>query len=163
MNHTALRCHRLLPRLTRGFAVAILLAAPWQVALSSPQPWQQQVFAAERAFAKSMADRDPSAFASHVSDEAIFFDGNRVLRGKKSVVAAWSRFFTSQAAPFSWEPDRVEVLRSGTLALSTGPVRAPDGKVVGRFNSIWRREGHGVWRVVFDKGSPADGGPQHQP
>jgi hypothetical protein len=45
------------------------------------------------------------------------------------------------------------VLDSGTLALSSGPVRSPDGKVFARFNSIWRLEAPGVWRVVFDKGS----------
>jgi hypothetical protein len=45
-------------------------------------------------------------------------------------------------------------LYSGTLALSTGFVRDPDGKVTGRFNSIWRLEGPRMWRVVFDKGSP---------
>ena len=30
----------------------------------------------------------------------------------------------------------------------------PSGKVIARFNSIWRREAPGVWKVVFDKGSP---------
>jgi ketosteroid isomerase-like protein len=135
-----------------------LIAIPWQVALSATDSLQQQVFAAERAFARSMADRDVSAFASHVSDEAIFFNGADVLRGKKQVLASWSRFFKGRTAPFSWEPDRVEVLQSGTLALSTGLVRDPKGKVVGRFNSIWRREAPGVWRVVFDKGSPAEAG-----
>jgi hypothetical protein len=50
----------------------------------------------------------------------------------------------------------VEVLQSGTLALSTGLVRDPKGIIVGRFNSTWRREAPGVWRVVFDKGSPAE-------
>jgi ketosteroid isomerase-like protein len=136
----------------------MLLAAPWQAAMSAPDSPQQQVFAAERAFAKSMADRDASAFASHVSDEAVFFSGKDVLRGKQQVLATWSRFFEGKTAPFSWEPDRVEVLESGTLALSTGLVRDPNGKVVGRFNSIWRREAPGVWRVVFDKGSPAEAG-----
>jgi ketosteroid isomerase-like protein len=24
----------------------------------------------------------------------------------------------------------------------------------GRFNSVWRQEAQGLWRVVFDKGSP---------
>jgi len=138
--------------------LAMLLAAPWQAATSAPGSPQQQVFAAERAFAKSMADRDASAFARHVSDEAIFFNDGGVLHGKQEVVAAWSRFFEGKTAPFSWEPDRVEVLQSGTLALSTGLVRDPNGKVVGRFNSIWRREAPGVWRVVFDKGSPAEAG-----
>lgn len=136
--------------------VLALLLAPWQAAMSAPDSPRQQVFAAEHAFAKSMADRDVSAFATHVSDEAIFFNGTGVLHGKQEVLAAWSRFFKDKAAPFSWKPDRVEVLQSGTLALSTGLVRDPAGKVIGRFNSIWRREAPGVWRVVFDKGSPAE-------
>jgi ketosteroid isomerase-like protein len=37
-------------------------------------------------------------------------------------------------------------------------VRDPDGKVIGRFNSVWRQEAPGVWRVVFDKGSPPEPG-----
>jgi hypothetical protein len=48
----------------------------------------------------------------------------------------------------------VEVVDSGTLAYSGGPVYDPSGKVVGRFNSIWRLEAPGTWRVVFDRGSP---------
>jgi hypothetical protein len=47
----------------------------------------------------------------------------------------------------------VEVLDSGSLAHSSGPVRDPNGKVIGRFNSIWRSDGAGTWRVIFDKGS----------
>jgi hypothetical protein len=48
----------------------------------------------------------------------------------------------------------VEVLGSGTLALSTGPVRDPSGKLIGTFTSIWRQDAPGVWRIVFDKGNP---------
>ena len=144
-------------RIAQWVALAMaLVAIPWQIATAAPDTPQQQVFAAERAFAKSMADRDASAFASHVSGEAIFFNGTGVLRGRKNVLAAWSRFFEGRTAPFSWEPDRVEVLQSGRLALSTGLVRDPNGKVVSRFNSIWRLEAPGVWRVVFDKASPAE-------
>jgi hypothetical protein len=28
----------------------------------------------------------------------------------------------------------------------------PKGERVGTFNSIWRRDGDGKWKVVFDKG-----------
>lgn len=46
------------------------------------------------------------------------------------------------------------MLESGSLALSTGPVYDAAGRVIGRFDSIWRLEQSGDWRVVFDKGSP---------
>lgn len=114
---------------------------------------QGEVRARETAFAKTMADRDLAAFGLFIADEAVFF-GAQPLRGRMRVVAAWSRFFEGTAAPFSWAPDTVEVLASGTLALTSGPVTDADGKPAGRFNSIWRREADGVWRVVFDKGSP---------
>lgn len=113
---------------------------------------RQQVGDAERAFAKTMADRDHRAFARFVSEEAVFFSGPTPLRGRQAVVEFWKRFYEKPQAPFSWEPDQVQVLDSGSLALSTGPVRDPAGKLVGRFNSIWRQEAPGVWRVVFDKG-----------
>jgi len=118
---------------------------------------RQQVTAAERAFAKSMADRKLDDFSAFVADEAVFFSGDKALRGKAQVVAGWAQYFASAPAPFSWEPDEVEPLESGTLAHSSGPVRDPSGKVVSRFNSIWRFEAPGVWRVVFDKGSPLQG------
>lgn len=136
------------------FALGAAMASVGLQAQAVSSPLQQQVFAAERAFARSMADRNPEAFASLLSAEAIFFDGRTPLRGKAQVIAGWSRFFEGTAAPFSWEPDQVEVLDSGTLALSTGLVRDPQGKVIARFNSIWRQEAPGTWRVIFDKGSP---------
>lgn len=120
----------------------------------------EQVWAAEQAFARTMAERDVKAFARFLSEEAVFFAGTTALRGKDKVIEGWSAFFTGSAAPFSWEPDQVEVLESGTLAISTGPVRDPTGKVIARFNSIWRLEAGNIWRVVFDKGSPPSPGPR---
>lgn len=119
-----------------------------------------QVFAVERAFARTMADRDLEAFSGFVSEEAIFFSGTTALRGKAQITGEWKAYFADPAPPFAWDPDQVEALDSGTLALSTGPVLDATGKVIGRFNSIWRLEGPGVWRIVFDKGGPPSPGPQ---
>jgi ketosteroid isomerase-like protein len=115
---------------------------------------QKQVEDTERAFAHTMAARDLAGFGTFLADETIFFNGPQPLRGKAAVIAAWKSYYEKPQPPFSWEPDHVEVLDSGTLALSTGPVHDPDGTLVGRFNSIWRREKSGAWRIVFDKGSP---------
>jgi ketosteroid isomerase-like protein len=118
-------------------------------------PLAQQVEDTERAFARTMADRDHEAFTSFLDDETIFFNGETPLRGKQQVADAWQPFFEEPEAPFSWEPQTVVVLDSGTLALSSGPVYDPAGKQVATFNSIWRREPNGRWRIVFDKGSNA--------
>ena len=50
---------------------------------------------------------------------------------------------------------RAPALDSGSLAYSSGPVFDPKGKRVATFNSVWRREADGTWRVVFDKGCNA--------
>ena len=113
---------------------------------------REQVFATERAFAKTMADRDFAGFTSFLSDEAVFVSGPTPLRGKAEVAARWKRFFDAKDPPFSWEPAQVEVLDSGTLALSTGPVRDPAGKQFAIFTSVWRLEAPGTWRIIFDKG-----------
>ena len=115
---------------------------------------QQQVFETEKAFAATMRDRDFAAFGSFIDQEAVFFNGKKPLRGKTEVLAWWARYFNDLNAPFSWEPDQVEVVKSGNLALSTGLVYGPDGARIARFNSIWRQVEPGVWMVIFDKGSP---------
>lgn len=149
-------------RQRRLTAIAIVIAALQGACAVTPlaasESAQEQVFAAERAFARTMAQRDLEAFAEFVAEEAIFFNGTAALRGKAKVIEEWAPLFAQATAPFSWEPDQVEVLASGTLALSTGPVRNPSGQVIARFNSIWRLEAPKVWRVIFDKGSPASPG-----
>ena len=114
---------------------------------------KEQVRRTETAFAKTMADRDHAAFASFLATETVFF-GRGLLRGKAAVAEGWKRFYEGPAAPFSWAPDSVEVLDSGELAFSSGPVFDPAGQRIGTFNSVWRREKDGQWRIVFDKGCP---------
>ena len=115
---------------------------------------RQEVTDSERAFAQTMARRDFQAFTEFLAEDTVFFAEDRALRGKAEVAAAWKAFFDAPTAPFSWEPTVVEVLEAGTLALSSGPVRNPQGKVVATFNSIWQRQ-DGRWKVIFDKGSRA--------
>lgn len=133
---------------------AIVASGPGIVAAQSAEQLHAEVFAAERAFARSMAERDFAAFGRYVAEDTVFFNGNTALRGREAVLAAWKPFFDGPAAPFSWEPDQVQVLESGELALSTGLVKSPEGVVTARFNSIWQRQADGRWLVVFDKGGP---------
>jgi ketosteroid isomerase-like protein len=140
--------------LCRWFVVATALLAGAATAQDSLEERRAEVFAAERAFARSMADRDFAAFGRYVAEDSVFFSGSTLLRGREAVLAAWRPFFDGPNTPFSWEPDQVEVLESGELALSTGLVKNPDGVVTARFNSIWQRQPDGRWLVIFDKGGP---------
>ena len=123
------------------------------MSLQTPADLRLEVMATERAFAKTMADRDHGAFATFIADEAVFFSGQEPLHGKQKVVEWWARYYSDPSPPFSWEPDEVEVLESGTLALSSGPVRNADGKVIARFTSVWRRTAANAWQIIFDRGS----------
>lgn len=113
----------------------------------------EQVAATERAFAQTMQDRDLGKFVSFISPEAAFFSGNTVAHGRVEIANEWAPYFHGSTVPFSWRPDHVEVLASGTLALSTGPV-VQQGRVIGRFDSIWRLDASHSWHIVFDKGEP---------
>ncbi len=112
-----------------------------------------RVRAREAAFAKTMADRDLKAFAQFVSEEAVFL-GTRVLRGRQAVAEGWAPYFAGSNASFSWRPATIELIASGTLAISRGPVFDDQGKRTGTFTSTWRLEKDGEWRVVLDSGCP---------
>lgn len=130
----------------------LLGAASLVVAQEAPPGARDEVEAVERAFAQTMADRDFEAFTSFLSEEAVFLGGG-ALRGKAAVAEGWRRYFEGPDAPFSWYPETVEVIDSGGLALSTGPVFDAAGARISTFTSIWRREAAGVWRIVFDRGN----------
>ena len=138
-----------------SFCTAMLSTQVLAVAPVDIEILKQQVADAERAFAKTMADRDYVAFGKFIADDAIFFAGKRPIRGADDVKKAWKAFYADAAAPFSWAPEIVEVLASGNLALSSGPAKDSDGKVTATFTSIWRMDAAGNWKIIFDKGNNA--------
>ena len=116
--------------------------------------------ATELAFAASLADKDPDRFASFIADDAIFVSG-AVLRGKQAILDGWAVFFREDAPKLTWKPEVVEIQGDGELGMTRGPFTleqvGPDGKVVsqsGLFNSIWKRQQDGGWKVIFDAGCP---------
>jgi ketosteroid isomerase-like protein len=143
----------------RGFVAANAIAIAAACAAPSQQQidlatLQEEVRARETAFAQSMADRDLAAFTSFISPEAVFVGVGGTTRGPKEIAAAWKGFFDRPDAPFSWRPETVEIISSGTLGLSSGPVFDPTGQRISTYNSTWRRDPDGVWRIIFDNGCP---------
>ena len=135
--------------------LSLLLIIPGTLFADSPitKELRTTVEETERAFADTMAQRDFEKFKSFISEDAIFFSGTTPLRGRQQIADAWEGFFKDPIAPFSWESGHVEVLDSGSLAWSTGPVFDSEGKKVATFNSVWQLDASHQWRIIFDKGN----------
>jgi ketosteroid isomerase-like protein len=130
-------------------AITLIAAAAPPAVTASPG---DELRAVEEAFAATMADRDLAAFTAFLDPEVVFFNGDTELRGSRRVAEAWAAYFEGDEAPFSWRPEVVTVLDSGGLGLTSGPIFDPEGRRIGTFNSVWRRDEAGTWRIVFDRG-----------
>ena len=129
---------------------------------------QTEVRCQEIAFSQSVEIKDIELFGSFLDSDARFV-GSSVLRGPEEITAAWQVFFSDDGPAIKWRPQFVEVLEDGTLVLTRGPYRMnsedPDGNPIerwGTFNSVWRKNADGKWRVVFDAGNIAAAPPDEE-
>ncbi len=119
-----------------------------------------EVACAEMTFSHSIESHDATLFQSLVDSDARFL-GSAVLRGDDGVTAAWSGLLDPAGADLVWRPATVEVLKPGELAFSRGPYRtttADGAETWGMYNSMWRRDDGGSWKVILDAGYPAADG-----
>ena len=100
----------------------------------------------------------------YLDDAAVFVSGSEVTRGKEAIVAAWQGFFGPDRPLMTWRPEIVEISADGELGFTRGPWQmrgvGEDGQPFersGTFNSVWRRQEDGGWRIVFDAGCAAAG------
>jgi len=121
---------------------------------------REEVLRADAAWSRSLAARDPAAFASVVAEDALFAARRGLARGREEVRTAWGRWFEPGAPSFAWAPDDGGVSASGELAWSTGTFRieATDSQgrpspIEGRYVTVWRRDPDGRWRALLDGGS----------
>ena len=115
----------------------------------------------EIAFSQAAESQNAELFSSFIDSDARFVS-NSVDRGPAPITEAWGMFFAKDGPSIKWRPQFVEVLEDGMLALSRGPYRmitrdeaGNESEHWGTFNSVWRLNADGQWRVVFDAGSGA--------
>ena len=125
--------------------------------------------ASERAFAAlSTAKGMREAFLTYLAEDGVVFQPT-ATNGRK----AWEGRPESKAT-LLWEPAYAQVSSAGDLGYTTGPWEyhppadssgapaPPERFAYGHFNSVWKKQKGGVWRVVLDLGSshekPANGG-----
>ncbi|MGO1073157.1 YybH family protein [Lysobacter sp. CA199] len=118
------------------------------------------VWARELSFARSVAEHDTKAFASHLHAQAAFGAGRpQPTRGRERVVEQWAGLIEGKTLRLRWYPTRVTIGGDGEVAWSTGPALyhkldpgAEPRYSIGAYQSVWRRDGDGAWKIVFDDG-----------
>jgi len=121
-----------------------------------------EVACAEMAFSQAVETHDGNAFRALLDEDARFISSG-VLRGADEVSVAWGGLLDPAAPDLVWRPETIEILQSGDLAFSRGPyrLRGNDEQAAeswGMYNSLWRRQPDGIWKVLFDAGTPAADG-----
>jgi ketosteroid isomerase-like protein len=144
------------------FAFALVPMLAVAATASPPTPFSADecaVFERELSFARSVAEHDAAAFASHVAPDAAFAAGSpRPQRGRELIARAWAPIVRGEGIRLEWYPVRTTAV--GDVAWSTGPAlveETRDGVTQARlstFQSVWRRGADGTWQVVFDGGTP---------
>jgi ketosteroid isomerase-like protein len=135
---------------------AVLLLAACGSAPSYPDGTLEDLFNAERAFARDATERGiRAAFLDHFAADGVDFrPGPGVMRERALARPAPA---DPLALLLDWSPQAGAVARSGDLGFTTGPYALSNQRdrnaptSYGYFFSVWKRE-NGRWRVAADAG-----------
>jgi len=110
---------------------------------------------ADAAFAKFAGDSGPAAaFAQYAADDAMLLGGRPVPpRGPSEIRAV---FAGGPPSAYAWAPVRTLGAATGGLGFTIGESTVTQNGQVsrGKYLTVWRQEGDGRWRYIFDLGSP---------
>lgn len=121
---------------------------------------QDQLFAADRAFALAVADSGAPAWNARLtSDVAKPGNGGLILlRGAVPVAANDKAIFADPSKLLVWEPtdavayaDRVTGVTVGRYAMVRRSTRT-DTLARGRYLTLWRKQSDGRWKILLDTG-----------
>jgi ketosteroid isomerase-like protein len=116
-----------------------------------------QVVNAEKQFAAyAKSNGTAPAFMIFLDDSSKVFDKGKILNGKEF----WQQR-KADSSELSWYPEFADISASGDLGYTSGPweYRVKKGSEKadfrGYFNSIWKKNDMGEWKVLIDLGVPA--------
>jgi ketosteroid isomerase-like protein len=133
---------------------------PTTAPASTPAVTTDPVVAAERAFAADgLALGFKASFLKHSAGDAIVIQGDPV-NAHENLAKVPDPVPGQKQPALVWWPLWAGIARSGDLGFTTGPFTL-DGKPIGHYFTVWKKQPDGSWKWVFDAGVDAD--PAGQP
>ena len=120
------------------------------------EQYKNEIYETEKAFARmAMADGMSAAFLHFAAEDAVL-NRNGIIPGRDSI-EAWFNSWDQTGLKLDWEPEFVDVSRSGDLGYTYGfytltRIDTTDQEVQskGIFHTVWKRQPDGEWRYVWD-------------
>ena len=122
----------------------------------------EKIMQLSREWSAAAATGDVEKTVSYWADDAVLMsEGMPPLEGKKAIRQMVEESFKIPGFRINWQPQRVEVSKSGDMAyiIEDSQVSYPDstGKSMTQKNkavSIWRKQADGSWKNVVDISTP---------
>jgi uncharacterized protein (TIGR02246 family) len=113
---------------------------------------------ADADWVKAAATKQPQAWASYYSDDAVVLPPNDKLAGsKEAILKPISEMLKTPGVSVTWHQTKVEVAKSGDLAYAYGTydtsMDGPKGKPItdhGKLVEVWKKQADGGWKCVVD-------------
>ena len=130
--------------------VAIFLALAVTAARADEATDQKAVAQTDRDFYTASTTRGAAAWGDFAADEARLPYGS----GKEEIAAAMAKPYSTPGFRLVWGPDFAQVF--GDVAITSGNYQLINGEKheTGRYVTVWRRQKDGLWRFVWDGGTP---------
>jgi ketosteroid isomerase-like protein len=121
---------------------------------------QDELFAADRAYARAVADSGAPAWNARFAPDIVKpGDGGLVLlRGVTPVAANDKAIFSDPSRILRWEPTDAAGYADGRTGITVGRsawVRRSTGTdtiSTGRYLTLWRKQPDGSWKILMDTG-----------
>ena len=136
--------------------LALLALAPGvQVQAASDEQTLRDL---DAQWSAAAASHNVDKTVSYYSDDAMVLPPNGPTAATKDIIRKiWSDLITSPGTAISWKVGKVEVAKSGDLAVVTGTydltVNDPSGKPVndkGKYVEVWEKKTGGTWKCGVD-------------
>ena len=135
----------------------LLLSCACSDGSAEMEQWKAEVVKTENAF-NELANKEgmAKAFQAFAAEEGVIKRGNEIIKGKQAI-GNWYVKNGNPNATLTWEPDFVDVSRSGDMAYTYGSFvfKSVDSvgattESKGKFHTVWKKQNDGSWKFVWD-------------
>jgi uncharacterized protein (TIGR02246 family) len=133
--------------------VALLSFAFGGTAAAADLKLEKAVRDADAEWSKVAAAKDLDKTVAFYADDAVVLPPNQPAVTKKDEIRNLWKGFLDTFTDISWKTTRVEVAKSGDMAVLTGTYEMTmkdGGKDKGKYCEVWEKKADGKWKVGMD-------------